>query len=323
MTRTVVGVLRGGPSNEYNLSLKTGAAVLNALPSDRYETRDIFVDKQGTWHLHGMPATPARALAQVDVVFNAMHGGPGEDGTVGRIVERAGVKYAGAQPRASWLSQHKVLAREALQAAGIRMPQAVSYTLNSGLNTAQMAQQALARFAGPFVVKPALSGSSYGVRLVPSLFELPDAIGDVLDEYGSAIVEEYIRGREASVGVIEGFRNENLYVLPPAHVLWPEGALHLDSHAHEEDLVRYQAPSSFSYEEKERLADVARAAHQALGMTGYSHANFKLTPNAVYLLEVDAIPALYDHASFPIMLESIGSNVPAFLDHVIELAKKR
>lgn len=323
MTRTIVGVLRGGPSNEYNLSLKTGAAILNALPEDSYETRDIFVDKQGTWHLHGTPATPARALSQLDVVLNAMHGGPGEDGTVGRIVERAGVAYVGSQPSATWLSQNKIRAREALTAAGIKMPQAVSFSLNDNLNTAQMAQQAFAKFAGPYVVKPALSGSSYGVRLVPTLHQLPDAIGDVLDEYGTALVEEYIQGREASVGVIENFRNEDLYVLPPAHVIWPEGAKHLDSQAHEEERVRYQSPSSFSFEEKAKLADMARAAHVALGMRHFSHANIKLTPNALYLLEVDAIPHLYEAASFPIMLESIGSNLPAFLDHVIQLAKSR
>src|SRR3989338_464418 len=97
MSRMSVGILRGGTSKEYELSLKTGAAMMAALPEEQYETRDILIDKQGLWHLRGTPATPARALSQVDVVLNALHGGVGEEGTVQRILERAGVPYAGSR----------------------------------------------------------------------------------------------------------------------------------------------------------------------------------------------------------------------------------
>ena len=79
MARTSVGILRGGTSSEYNLSLKSGAAMLAALPEDRYDTRDIFIDKRGYWHLRGAPVDAARALSQIDVVLNALHGGAGED----------------------------------------------------------------------------------------------------------------------------------------------------------------------------------------------------------------------------------------------------
>ena len=77
MARMSVGVLRGGTSSEYDLSLKTGAAMLAALPETLYDTRDIFIDKQGYWHLRGMPVDAARALSQIDVVLNALHGGVG------------------------------------------------------------------------------------------------------------------------------------------------------------------------------------------------------------------------------------------------------
>ncbi len=78
MARTAVGILRGGTSSEYDLSLKTGAVMLGALPEDRYDMRDIFVDKRGYWHLRGIPADPSRILSQLDVVLNALHGGIGE-----------------------------------------------------------------------------------------------------------------------------------------------------------------------------------------------------------------------------------------------------
>src|SRR3990167_6198182 len=135
MTRTSVGILRGGTSSEYNLSLKSGAAMMAALPEDRFDTRDIFIDKRGLWHLRGQPVDAARALSQVDVVLNALHGGVGEDGTVQRILERAGMPYAGASPLAASLSLNKIRAREVLQRAGVRMPRAVSFTLWNELST--------------------------------------------------------------------------------------------------------------------------------------------------------------------------------------------
>src|SRR3989338_7805591 len=99
MSRTIVGILRGGTSREYNLSLKTGAAMLSALPEEKYDARDILVDKNGVWHSRGIPIDSSRALAQIDVVINGLHGGVGEDGTVQRVLDRAGVAYAGSRAR--------------------------------------------------------------------------------------------------------------------------------------------------------------------------------------------------------------------------------
>src|SRR3989344_9302126 len=97
MAKTIVGVLRGGASSGYNLSLKTGTAIIDNLAPERYEPRDIFIDKKGGWNLRGRPMSPMRALAQVDVVLNALHGGTVEDGTVGRILQIAGITYAGSR----------------------------------------------------------------------------------------------------------------------------------------------------------------------------------------------------------------------------------
>src|SRR3990167_9856349 len=164
MSRMSVGVLRGGTSSEYPLSLKTGAAMMAALPEEKYDARDILIDKEGMWHLRGLPVDPARALQQIDVVLNALHGGVGEDGTIQRILERAGVPYAGARPQAASLSLNKIRAREALQQAGIRMPRAVSFTLNNALSTGEMSHLVFSQFGPPYVVKPPQEGASVGIR---------------------------------------------------------------------------------------------------------------------------------------------------------------
>ncbi len=319
MVRTIVGVLRGGTSSEYSLSLKTGAAIMNALPEDAYEARDILIDKKGFWHHRGLPATPARALQQVDVVFNALHGGVGEDGTVHRLLERAGVPYAGAGPMQTAIALNKASTKHVLQNAGIRMPIGLAFSLRDDLNTAQMAHQVHALVAPPYIVKPTHEGAGSGVLYVRSFVDLPDAIADVLDVYGSAIVEEYIRGEEATVGVIEGYRDQSLYALPPAHV--GRNGLHLQRHHHESGELTHRAPSGFSFMQKESLADIAKTAHKALALSHFSRSDFIVSPRGIYLLEVNANPGLYPGSSFPVMLEAVGSSIGEFVAHAIKLAR--
>jgi len=322
MSRTTVGVLRGGTSGEYDASLKTGAVILNELPEDRYDTRDIFIDKSGLWHLRGMPVEPGRALAQLDVVLNALHGGVGEDGTVQRILERAGVPFAGSRALSSGLSYNKIRARQIFRDAGIRGPQSIAFSLERGLSTAEMARTVFAQFGPPYVVKPPTDGGGIGILIAESVVQLPDALGDILDAYGAALVEEYIRGREATVALLEDFRGDALYAFPPARVHVPEGVRTIDA-LQARKPIRYAAPSDFSHEEKEDLMAIARAAHKALALSHFSRADIMVTARGVpYLLEVNATPKLHEGAALPAMLESVGSSVREFLEHSIELARR-
>jgi D-alanine-D-alanine ligase len=321
MTRTIVGVLRGGTGSEYDLSLKTGAAMMQALPEERYDTRDILIDKSGLWHLRGQPVTPARALAQLDVALNAIHGGIGEDGTIQRILRRASIPYTGSGPLPSALSLNKIRAREALTKAGLRMPRAITFSTENALNTSDMAQAVFSQFGPPYVVKPPTEGASKGIIIARTFLNLPDAIGDILDKYGTALIEEYVMGEEASVGVVENFRGEDLYALPPAHV-HRDGPYVAYRH-HEGGLIRHSVPSRFPYEHKISLESMAKAAHQALGLSHFSRSDIILTPRAAYLLEVNSIPGLYPSATFPSMLGAVGSSVQEFLEHAIHLARSR
>ena len=319
MVRTVVGVLRGGTSGEYNLSLKTGAEIMRALPEEQYDVHDILIDKEGYWHSRGLRSTPARALTQLDVVLNALHGGIGEDGTVQRILERTGVPYAGSRALAAAGALNKIRARTILQESGVRMPEALAFTLRDSADTGEMSRHVFARFGPPYIVKPPNDGAGRGIRTASSVVDLPNALADVLDAYGAALVEEYVRGEEASVGLIEGFRGEELYALPPAHVM-KEG-LHLGPEHHESGKLRHLTPSTFSYGQKQTLADTARMAHKALGLMHYSRSDLIVTRHGVYLLEVNSTPGLYAGASFPHMLEAVGSTVTEFLEHAIQLAR--
>ena len=322
MIRTRVGIIRGGASSEYETSLATGTAMTAALPEDRYETRDIFVDRSGMWHTRGIPVDPARALSQVDVVLNALHGGAGEDGTTQRILERLGVPFIGARAHAANLSLDKIRARDALAASGVRVPRAFSLSLQDALTTGAMARMVFARFGPPYVVKPAREGGGHGVAFAASLVELPNILGDALDAYGAALVEEFIAGREAVVGIIEGFRGEDLYALPPVRIELPQKARLFDRAVREGGEMRHLVPSDFAHDEKQAIMDAARTAHRALGLSHFSRADIILTMRGVpYLLEVNASPKLCEHDAVPLALAAVGSSTREFLEHSIRLAR--
>ena len=322
MARTIVGVLRGGTSSEYDLSLKTGNAILNALPESDYDSRDILIDKRGMWHSRGMPVDPARALSQVDVVISGLHGGVGEDGTVQRILERTGIPYTGSDPLASSLALNKIRAAKILQHAGIRMPRSAGFVARAGMDSGEMARIVFAMFGPPYILKPALEGASHGISFATTIIDLPSVLADTLEQFGAVLVEEFITGDDASVGLIEDYRGEGLYAFPPVHIILPDDAQILHFRHHHEGGHRHVVPSDFSHGEKNALIDAARQAHRALGLSDYSRTDFIMTKRGPYLLEVNSLPGLHEHASFPHMLESVGSNVPEFLSHSIALSKR-
>lgn len=320
MSKTIVGVLRGGTSSEYPLSLKTGAAMMAALPEEKYETRDILIDRDGMWHLRGTPATPSRALSQVDVVLNALHGGVGEDGTVQRLLTHSGIPYAGSRALSAGISLNKIRSREVLTRGGIPMARAVSFSLQNRMNTSDMAEGVFALFGPPYVVKAPAEGSSQGIRIARTILELPDTIADTLDAYGAALVEEYLIGAHATVAVIEEFRGESMYAFPPAHIELPRGATHFDPYA--EEFGRHTVPSRFPHDIKRDLAALAQKAHEILKLAHYSDADFVITRRGPLLLEVNASPGLHDRAALPHMLSAVGSSIREFLEHLIALARK-
>lgn len=322
MARTIVGVLRGGTSSEYDLSLKSGAAILDSFPESDFDARDIFIDKRGMWHSRGMPATPAQALAQVDVVLSGLHGGIGEDGTVQRIIESLGLPYAGSDARGSALALNKIRAAQLLQHAGITMPRSAGFVAREGMDTAEMSRRIFAEFGPPYVVKPAIEGASHGIEMAATIVELPRVLANSLDRFGSALVEEYVLGEEASVGLIEDFRSEELYALPPAHIILPDEAKILHYTHHLSGGHQHIVPSDFEHKDKQLLIEAAKQAHRALGLSDFSRSDFIVTKRGPYLLEVNSLPGLHEHASLPHMLESVGSSVKDFVAHAVGLSRR-
>ena len=318
--RTVVGVLRGGPSNEYEISLKTGASVLEALDREAYEPRDIFIDRAGQWHVHGVAAQPERALRGVDVVFNALHGEYGEDGQVQRVLDKLAVPYTGSGAFSSAIAFNKQHTRDAAAKLDIKVAHGI--VVETG-DTEATAHKLFRTFPHPAIVKPAAGGSSVGMTLVNDFLALEQALECAFAVSPKVLIEEYIKGREATVGVVDDFRGEKIYALPPVEIVPPPQSAFFDYDAKYGGQTLERVPGNFSREEKEALTSLARSVHEGLGLSHYSRSDFILSKRGVYFLEVNTLPGLTKESLMPKALHAVGAKLSDFLHHIISLAKRR
>ena len=321
MQGTVVGVIRGGPSREHEVSLATGAAVLANLAPERFVSRDIYIDKEGVWHERGRQVPPAHSLRGIDVALLALHGEYGEDGEIQRLLERAGVPYTGSSSFASYLAMHKVLSKERARELGLKTPAYRLWEPETDLDA--LTHEVTRSFHQPVVVKPVRWGSSVGVSIVGGYAALHKALSTLIaQDPGAILIEEYIRGREASVGVVEGLRGEQLYALPVVEIIPPEGDF-FSYNAKYSGATREVCPAHFSRVVTEDLAHAAKQAHRALGLRHYSRSDFIVAPSGIYYLESNTLPGLTKESLLPKSLAAIGVSLRDFLSHLIDLALRR
>lgn len=319
--QTVVGVLRGGPSREHEVSLRSGAAMLANMPEERYTTRDIYIDREGNWHDRGRPTAPERILRQVDVVLNGLHGEYGEDGEVQKLLERFGVPYSGADSFGSYLAMHKVMSKARAKEAGLLTPE-FRYIENR-IDTEPTVHEITRSFHQPVVVKPVSWGSSVGVSVVGGYSPVLSAIEKLFsDGARSVIVEEYIRGQEATAGVVEGLRGEKLYALPIIEIIPPTGDFFSYGAKYSGD-TREICPGNFSRVIREELQIAAKAIHRALGLRHYSRSDFIVAPKGIYYLETNTLPGLTTESLIPKSLAAVGISLKEFFSHLVNLALSR
>lgn len=320
MAKIKVGVIRGGSSSEYDISLKTGEEVLKNLP-EKYKGADVLLGKEDEWHLGGFLETPDKVFDSVDVIFNALHGEFGEDGKVQQVFESFGVPYTGSQIIPSSLAMQKHLAREIFSRYGIKIPRALLFEgdVFFGIDAEECAKKVFNSTCPPWVVKPVSGGSSVGVSVCNSFSDLLEGMESASCYNGSVLVEEYIKGREAACGILEGYRNEQSYALPVVEIIPPENRF-FDYQAKYDGSTREICPANFDNSTKIMIEEITKIAHQALGCRHYSRADFIVSPKGVYLLEINTLPGLTSESLLPKSAEAIGLSFPQLLDHVLQLA---
>lgn len=312
-----VGVLRGGPSDEYDVSLKTGARVLEHLPQS-YAPLDIFISRDGAWHFGGVVRPPEKILSQVDVIFNALHGAYGEDGKVQALLERFGVPFTGSLSFPSSLSMHKGLSKKIFEQHSIKTP--VSVVIRPKDATARRVVELFQSFPQPAIIKPVSGGSSVGITIAKDFRSFEQGIEEAFRRSGGAILEEYIRGQEASCAVV-GNASGGLYSLLPVEIVSSSEKDFFDYESKYELESEHAIPGNFSSEIKNSIQNIALVAHNALGLRHYSQSDFIITPNrGIYLIEVNSLPGLTDKSLLPKSLSALGVSFADFLDHTLTLA---
>lgn len=315
-----VAVLRGGPSEEYEISLQTGSGVLNALQDLQYPHKDIIITKRGEWLENGFVRQPEQVLETMDVVFVALHGTYGEDGQVQRILQRKRVPFTGSNALSSAIAFNKILTKQTLLPHGIKMPRHRQLTSAEYTYLKNDPSELFADLGPELFVKPVATGSSFGAHYVAHEAALRHALAVLFEVYDRVLVEEYIRGREATVGVLDNFRNEQAYVLPVVEIVPPQGEP-LFSHAHKYDGEATEiVPGRFSYHEKAVLSDTARQVHEIIGCSNYSRSDFIVRDGEVYFLEVNSLPGLTKESLFPKAAAAVGLEFPYLIQHLVETA---
>lgn len=320
-----VAVLRGGPSSEHDISLITGSNILESLQREPYRPLDIFIDKEGVWHARGIPMSPERALGDSDVAINVLHGQYGEDGSVQRILDRIGTPYTGAGAYAAAVSLNKHLSKEILAKAGVKMPRHKLLKVSSDLD--KEAREAFRAFSPPIIIKPAAAGSSMGMTLAKTYDEFLNGVKKAFEHSSTVLIEEYIKGKEATAGVVEGLRGEKLYGLLPIEIVPPPKAAFFDREVKYNGETIERVPGNFSKEESAEIQRLAKLAHEVLGQRGYSRSDFMVSPRGVYFLETNSAAGvgLTKESLLPKSLAAVGISFDEFLDHIISdaIARKR
>lgn len=317
MPKIKVGVLRGGPSSEYDVSLRTGENVLKYLPSN-YEGIDILIDKAGNWHFDGIKKPYHKIFPYIDIAFIAMHGEFGEDGKVQQILEQFKVPFTGSGSMASACSMNKFLARKIFEGAGLKIPK--GFLIKNETDAKEIAKLIFKKFSPPWVLKPVGKGSSVGVKIVSNFNDLKNSVESAFYENGDILFEEYIKGKEATCGVLENFRGEKYYALPPVEIIPPDKNIFFDYVAKYSGETQEICPANFTDDIKNEIQYLAKAAHSALGCRGYSRSDFIVSPRGIFLLELNNLPGLTSESLLPKSAVAVGISFSDLLDHLIKIS---
>jgi len=305
--------------NELNpVSMRTGQTFLTALSEAGYAPRDIVITPKGEWIERGYSRYPETLLAHADVVCPALHGTYGEDGKLQRFLDRHGMRYTGTRPFSSHIAMHKALAKDYLRDTGIPLAPHILVSQDSLANLHGMCETIEEYVTGPsFLIKPVTSGNSHGVRIAENTAMLPGALRQALAVHPEVLVERHLSGKEATVGVIRGFRGSQLYTLPPVEISYAENAAFYTDVCKNECRTPLTCPGRFSKTEKEVLEHYARTVHEQLDLGQYSRSDFIVTGDGVYFLETNTMPQIGDGTPFSTGLESVGSSTGDFIQHIL------
>jgi D-alanine-D-alanine ligase len=293
-----ITVMLGGPSAEREVSLRSGAEVAKALRSLGHEVHEVDPSHE-KWRLP----------KETDVVFLALHGTYGEDGTVQQRLEDLGVPYTGCDPEASRIGFDKFLTKQRCVAAGV--PTARFMLLDSPSASWPMG------WNPPVVLKPARQGSSVGLQFVERVSDWSQALAEAMRFDSRVLMEEKITGRECTVGILAD------KPLPIVEVR-PKTGVYDYQTKYTEGTTDYFCPAPFDEATTARIQAAGLGAFRAIGGRDYSRVDVILKPTGEpIVLEVNTLPGMTDSSLLPKAAAAAGIGFAALCQQMVDLALRR
>ena len=297
-----VVVLCGGPGAEREVSLRSGAAVSKALRALDAEVALMDVGADGAFQL----------ADDVDVVFNALHGTFGEDGTIQQLLEERGVRYTGEGVVGSRLAFDKIASKQRFIERGV--PTAAYVTARRG-------DPGIPHFGLPSVVKVPCQGSSVGIYIVKTQAEMDAAVGAAFAQTGEILIEEFIEGRELTVGIL------GEQALPVIEIR-PKGGFYSYENKYtwtnRGGAAEHECPAALAPAVTRLVQETALAAHHALDLEVYSRVDVILDRQGrPYVLEVNTIPGMTETSLLPEAAGVAGLSMPKLCEKIVELSLEK
>lgn len=307
-----VAVLVGGSSAESAVSRLSAAEVARALQEAGHRATLMELDRQC-----------ARGLLELapDVVFPALHGPPGEDGTVQGFLEILGLPCVGSGVHGSAVAMDKSIAKAVFRRAGL--PVAEDMVVDGGADLEAAAADIVATMGDRIVIKPLRQGSALGTTRMPNGGEVLDGLEEALRYGHGVLVEPYVMGREITVGVLD-LHDQDPRATPVIEILTATDEWYDYENRYTPGKSQHVIPASLPPAVTDALQRIALTAHQVLGLRDLSRADFLVTDSdEIVLLEVNTLPGMTPTSLFPDGAAALGLEFPALMDALVRSALAR
>ncbi|MBN2070693.1 MAG: D-alanine--D-alanine ligase [Candidatus Krumholzibacteriota bacterium] len=333
-----ITVLLGGDSPERDVSIASGMGVARALSAMGHKVRTfdfaLPVEGQGEEReisIGELPPAGLRALPpekmclwagsefiqSADVVFVALHGGKGEDGTVQAVLEMTGARYTGTGVLGSALAMNKDRSKALFNQAGVRTAPHLLTVLSGDIEIQRVRAAIESGIGFPVIIKPNCQGSSVGFSYVPEPEKLPEALS-LASRFGRELmVERYISGREVTVAVLDG------EALPVIEIV-PKSGFYDYRSKYTKEASRYEAPAKIDEWTGAELKREALLAYNALSCRDYARVDFRLGDDGdPYCLEVNTLPGMTDLSLVPMAAREAGISFGELVEKICFMALER
>jgi D-alanine-D-alanine ligase len=325
-----VAVIAGGRSSEHDVSLSSGAAIREGLLAAGHDVVTVEIGRDGAWREDGraLTVTPGGGLLGADVVFPALHGPFGEDGTVQGMLETLDVAYVGAGVTASAVSLDKVLFKELMSAAGVPQVDFVGVRAERFQRSPDAVLADVGRLSLPVFVKPAHLGSSVGIAKASDPAAVERALRSAFEHDRLVIVEAMAVGAEVECGVLGLARSERhaadrtaLASEPGEIVLggeWYDFAA-----KYSDGGMQLEVPARISQTATERVQELALKAFATVGCEGLARVDFFVDGERVLVNELNTMPGFTPTSVYARLMEASGIPYPELVDRLCRLARER